>query len=345
MVSIEDFMKTRYKVYKNQVKRSLTERYHIQKKIWGKKWEAFVKKGHEKMTIMFIPHNEKRIFNIQISKFKISFFLSLFLVIIGLSAYSAIKNAAVKSEEEKLLLNYKDVHSQLLRYEKMTNNIYDLVDDIKPEIEELYILTAGNEEIGNLWEGGEKSQEKDLTPEERRIRNMLPSEIQSLRELQRDIMNATNTVKTVKSFVDVRSKVINDTPSIIPNNGHTTSLFGWRRSPFGFGREFHTGIDIAASEGTEIHATAPGEVVSAGWGGGLGNMVRIRHKYGFETVYGHQSRIAVQIGQTIKKGQVIGYVGSTGSATGNHCHYEIRLGPVPINPYPYMSMSKAEQFR
>ena len=138
-------------------------------------------------------------------------------------------------------------------------------------------------------------------------------------------------------LLDVRSKVVIDTPSIVPTNGHITSLFGWRRSPFGFGRDFHTGIDIAAPEGTPVYATAPGEVVCAGWSGGYGNLVRVKHKYGFETLYGHNSRIAVHMGQIIQKGQVVAYVGATGSATGNHTHYEIRLGGVAINPYPYMS--------
>jgi murein DD-endopeptidase MepM/ murein hydrolase activator NlpD len=329
-------MKTQYRIYQNRIKRSFNEKYHIKKKIWGKKWEAFVKKGHEKMTIMFIPHTEKRIFNFQISKFTISFFVFLFLVVIISSAYAVIKNASVKSEEEKLLLNYRDVRSQLLRYEKMTGEISDLVEDMKPDIEELYTLTAGNEDIGNLWDQ-EKTSEQDLTPDEKRIRNMLPSEIFMLRDLQKDILNATNTVKTVKNFVDVRGKVINDTPSAVPINGHITSLFGWRRSPFGFGRDFHTGIDIAAPEGTEIHATAPGEIVTAGWSGGYGFMVRVKNKYGFETIYGHCSRLAVQVGQVVVRGQILGYVGATGSATGNHCHYELRLGSVAINPYPYMS--------
>jgi murein DD-endopeptidase MepM/ murein hydrolase activator NlpD len=330
-------MKTRYKVYKNEVKRTLHEQIQIKKKIWGKKWEEFVKKGHEKMTIMFIPHNEKRIFNIQISKFTVSFFVILFLVIIMTSAFAVIKNAAVKNEEEKLLLNYNDAHAQLIQYERMTNKVSDLMDDIKPEIEELYALSAGNEDIGNLWDAGEKKTDKEFTPEERRINNMLPSEIEELRDLQRDIANATNTIKTVKNFVDVRSKVVNETPSGVPVNGHITSLFGWRRSPFGFGREFHSGIDIAVPEGTPVLVTAPGEVVTSGWSGGYGLMVRIKHKYGFESIYGHNSRLAVSVGQTVKKGQVIAYVGMTGSATGYHCHYELRLGPVPINPYPYMS--------
>jgi murein DD-endopeptidase MepM/ murein hydrolase activator NlpD len=149
-------------------------------------------------------------------------------------------------------------------------------------------------------------------------------------------MCSTTTVKNVKNFIDVRTKVINETPSIVPNRGHITSLYGWRRSPFGFGRDFHHGIDIAASGGTEIRATAPGEVASCGWGGGLGYMVRIKHKYGFETVYGHCSKIGVGLREKVRKGQIIGYVGQTGNATGNHCHYEVRLGGIDVNPYPYM---------
>ena len=66
-------------------------------------------------------------------------------------------------------------------------------------------------------------------------------------------------------------------------------------------------------------------------------MVRIQHKYGFESVYAHCQRVAVNGSQNVKKGEVVGYVGQTGNATGNHCHYEIRLGNIPINPYPYMS--------
>jgi murein DD-endopeptidase MepM/ murein hydrolase activator NlpD len=102
-----------------------------------------------------------------------------------------------------------------------------------------------------------------------------------------------------------------------------------------FGRDFQQGNDIAAPQGMDCATVL--FVISSSWGGGYGYMVRIQHKYGYETIYGHCSKIIVFPGQTIKKGQVIAYVGQTGSATGSHCHYEIRLGGVPINPYPYMS--------
>jgi murein DD-endopeptidase MepM/ murein hydrolase activator NlpD len=328
-------MRFRLKHYQNRFKLRFSESYYIWKRKYKKRWDEFLEKGHEKMTVMFIPHTEKNIFTFQISKFFITFFVLLFLVILITSSYAIIKNTSIKREERRLMMNYKDIRAHLLRFEKYTNSIAGQVDEVKPDIEELYERAAGNEgESDRIWESTqtEDSDNADI----KKLKHILPEEIFTLRELQKDFLCATRAIKTVKNFIDVRSKVINDTPSIIPNRGHITSLFGWRRSPFGFGRDFHSGIDIAASGGTEIRATAPGEVIASGWGGGYGYRVHLKHKYGFETVYGHCSRLAVTSGDYVKKGEVVAYVGQTGAATGNHCHYEIRLGNVAINPYPYM---------
>jgi murein DD-endopeptidase MepM/ murein hydrolase activator NlpD len=328
-------MRFKIRQYQNSFKMRFSENYYFLKKRYSRWWDAFREKGHEKMTVMFIPHNEKKIFNFQISKFTIFFFILLFMVVVVTSSYAIIKNASSKREEQRLLMNYKDIRSNLIRFEKLTNSIADIMDEIKPDIEDVYEMAAGNNNnIDKIWKIDEEHND---TEEEKTLKNILPEEIYTLRSLQKNMICSTNTIKTVKNFIDVRSKVINDTPSVVPNQGHITSLFGWRRSPFGFGRDFHSGIDIAASSGTEIRATAPGVVASSGWAGGYGYQVRVKHKYGFETIYGHCSRIAVSLGENIKKGQIIGYVGQTGSATGNHCHYEIRLGNVAINPYPYMS--------
>lgn len=328
-------MRFKIKQYQGRLKKSFKERYQIWRRKHSKWWDRFLEKGHEKMTVMFIPHNEKRIFNFQISKFFIAFFVLLFFIILASSSYAIIKNAAIKREEERLLLNYRDIRSHLIRFERQTNKMADLFDEIKPYIEDLYALSAGSDDsVERIWDFDE-SADPDIN-ELRKLRSILPDEIFTLRQLQREFICTTNAVKAVKNFIDVRSKVINDTPSIVPNAGNITSLFGWRRSPFGFGRDFHTGIDIAAAGGTAIRATAPGVVEATGWAGGYGYMVRIRHKYGFETVYAHCSAIYVSKGQTISRGQVIAAVGQTGNATGNHCHYEVRLGNTPINPYPYM---------
>lgn len=333
-----DGMKVTIKQYKSRFNQKLFEHYYLYKKRFLRWWNQFVEKGHEKMTIMFIPHNERKIFNFQISKFTVSFFIVLFLVIVATSSFAFIKNSAVKREERRLLMTYQDIRSHLLRFERSTNKVAETFEELKPEIEELYELAAGTEDVQELW----KKSDADTSGDEERgesekARQSLPDEIRTLQELQQDLINTTNTIKTVKNFIDVRSKVIKDTPTMVPNQGHITSLFGWRRSPFGHGRDFHTGIDVAANIGTPIRATAPGTITCAGWSGGYGKMIKITHKYGFETIYGHCQTIAVGMGQPVQKGDVVGYVGQTGNATGNHCHYEIRLGGIPINPYPYMS--------
>ncbi len=329
-------MKFKIRKYKGTVKLKFSEKWYFFKKRLQNIWKGFVEKGHEKMTIMLIPHNEKKIFNFQISKFTISFFLVLFFITVVTSGYAYIRNQSIKREEQRLKMTYDDIRTVLLKFEKTTGKIVSTVDDIKPYVEEIYEIAAGSEEKDHIW-SLDKYDPKGFK-ELQKLKKIMPDEIFTLKKIQKDIVCVTNTLRTVKNFIKVRSAVINHTPSIVPNSGYITSLFGWRRSPFGTGRDFHTGIDIAASEGVDIRATAPGKVVFAGWGDGYGWMIRVKHKYGFETVYAHcRSMPKVKVDDKVYKGQVIAAVGRTGSATGNHCHYEVRLGDVPINPYPYMS--------
>ena len=103
------------------------------------------------------------------------------------------------------------------------------------------------------------------------------------------------------------------------------------------GSDFHPGIDIANDMGTPIVATADGVVTTAGWNdGGYGNMVDIDHGNGMSTLYGHNSELAVSAGQTVSKGQVIAYAGSTGNSTGPHVHFEVRVNGDPVNPLNYL---------
>ena len=122
------------------------------------------------------------------------------------------------------------------------------------------------------------------------------------------------------------------TPSIWPAAGYVSSPYGLRFN----GTEFHQGIDIAADMGTPIVATADGVVTAAGWNGGYGNMVDIDHGGGIVTRYGHASAVAVTVGQQVRRGEVIAYVGSTGRSTGPHVHYEVRVNGAPVNPAGYL---------
>ena len=119
-----------------------------------------------------------------------------------------------------------------------------------------------------------------------------------------------------------------------PVNGAVTSGFGYRTHPVLGTQRLHAGVDFGAPSGTPIVAAAAGTVVSAGWQGGYGNAVIIDHGGGEATLYGHQSRLAVSSGASVRRGQIIGYVGSTGMSTGPHLHFELRINGVPTDPMP-----------
>ena len=102
----------------------------------------------------------------------------------------------------------------------------------------------------------------------------------------------------------------------------------------------HAGVDLAAPRGTPIYATADGVVTAAERESGYGNVVRIRHEFGFETVYAHQNKIRVRPGQTVSRGVQIGDMGSTGRSTGSHLHYEVRVNGQPVNPMTYLEAAK-----
>ncbi len=134
------------------------------------------------------------------------------------------------------------------------------------------------------------------------------------------------------------------TPSLWPVIGPISSSFGEREDPvLGTGEgEFHAGIDISGPLGTPIHATADGVIVSAGQESGYGRMVRVDHGHGIETCYGHMSGFAVTAGQSVVRGQVIGYIGHSGRTTGNHVHYEVRIHNTPVNPHKYLRNTLAD---
>lgn len=128
-----------------------------------------------------------------------------------------------------------------------------------------------------------------------------------------------------------------DMPSIWPVAGAIRTGFGMRRNPFGLNStEFHKGQDISAPYGAPVFATADGVVATACWHKGYGNAVYVDHGNGISTRYGHLSRIDVAEGQTIKRGDQLGLVGSTGRSTGPHLHYEVRLDGQATNPIPYL---------
>ncbi|MEA5160773.1 M23 family metallopeptidase [Cereibacter johrii] len=160
----------------------------------------------------------------------------------------------------------------------------------------------------------------DLTPEERRANEILNG---------LDRMNLYRLAATKAPFsMPVKTAF------------RYTSGFGGRDDPFGRGKRRHEGIDMAGASGSPIYATADGVVIQAGTASGYGKVIKIRHEFGIQTVYGHLSRIRVEKGQRVSRGDRIGDMGSTGRSTGTHLHYEVRVDGSPVNPMTFIKAAK-----
>lgn len=144
----------------------------------------------------------------------------------------------------------------------------------------------------------------------------------------------------ITNMIKNKEKLINATPSIQPvsnkNLDRIASGFGYRIDPVYKDRRLHAGLDFTAPSGTPIYATADGTVSDAGFHtGGYGNRVVINHGFGYQTLYGHMSKIKARVGEKVLRGEVIGYVGTTGKSTGPHCHYEVHRSGRQVDPIYY----------
>jgi murein DD-endopeptidase MepM/ murein hydrolase activator NlpD len=159
---------------------------------------------------------------------------------------------------------------------------------------------------------------------------------QQIDQIRASIDLRRESQEEVRGFLTEQSSLLSSKPSGWPARGWLTSNFGIRNSPFSGARTMHEGIDIAARVGTPVYATAAGIVSRAHVENGYGKLVVIDHGYGYKTFYGHNSKLMVKVGQRIKRGDLIASSGNTGTSTGPHVHYEVRLNGVPLNPRKFI---------
>ena len=162
--------------------------------------------------------------------------------------------------------------------------------------------------------------------------------------LKKQIERSMETVGEIKDYLRQQRDIYFATPIGMPvDEGYISSNFGWRIHPLTGKRNFHSGVDVAAWPGSPVRATADGIVSFAGWSGGSGKLVVIEHGFGFTTCFAHNRKIIVKVGQRVKRGDIISYVGSTGNTTGPHVHYEVWIDKKPVNAKTYMGSKKNVQ--
>lgn len=304
----------------------------------------------ELFTLMIVPHAPlKSVKSVKFPKWIVSSFVIINIVILGvvctfaMSYYSLNKNLDAKNTEYQALQDDKaNDEKQLDKYKANEQEIKDRIEtlkDLEDKVNDI-IKSKGaapqsNSSVPKLASrGGPVSEQlmdnKSFDTEPQTITDLLGSVDTLVEEVNQKEAELNSAIKQEQD----RILALRAIPSVFPVNGTITSRFAYRKNPFGSGYEFHTGVDIANSKGTPIKAAADGVVIEAGWNsGGYGNLVMIDHGNGYVSLYGHNSKIAVKVGQRVERGQVISYMGSTGRSTGNHCHFEIRYHGKPIDPY------------
>lgn len=169
---------------------------------------------------------------------------------------------------------------------------------------------------------------------------LLESMVGQLNNLSLRMAYQTKSFTEITDMVKNKEKLLRAIPAIQPvsnkNMNRVASGFGYRVDPLYKDYRLHAGLDFAAPSGTPIYATADGVVQAAGFNtDGYGNKVVINHGYGYQTLYGHMARVKARVGQRVKRGEVIGYIGSTGKSTGPHCHYEVIKKGTKVDPVYY----------
>lgn len=274
----------------------------------------------------------------------------LLILSAGLAGWAAYSTTALHAENElyRSQLKMADEKMQALENKAKT------VEKISGQLQEL-VRTSGGTVPKNTGIGGiggastvpdiAKTMDDKKADGEKIVMSETPGEL--LREMRR---LDERLDKQIRLVVALRSEFMNqaygavssvvnptaETPNIWPVAGPISSYYGYRTSPGGIGSTFHEGVDIAGDYGTPISATAAGTVTQAGWVGGYGYLVEVKHADGIVTRYGHNSAVLVYEGQHVDQGSMIALMGSTGNSTGPHCHYEVRINGEAVDPMYFL---------
>ena len=300
------------------------------------KWTVFNKKSKERLTVMLIPHSEKKIINFHIPIYAITLIISAILITITITSIAIITHASTIKDVSKLKMYGTNSKVQILKYKEEINKLYDVFQKFKPELTYLYSLT-NEKDVDSLWaKGGVPNPNPSTFDQE--IDNSSPSiEELNIKEVDQELKTSREVLAKIKKFLNARKKIIENTPSLWPAQGYIISKFGSNTSSYNTENEFNSGIGIAAFPGAEIKATAPGKVENIYWDSKFGLSISIKHKYGFTTIYSNCQRVFVELDQEVSKGDIIAYVGRTGKTSKHLCYYQIKIGTEFVDPVPYLN--------
>jgi murein DD-endopeptidase MepM/ murein hydrolase activator NlpD len=256
------------------------------------------------------------------------------------------------SANEQILLKQNDQLAQ--QYQVLLEKTEELrtqMDELEKRDNEVYRTIFEADPIPDSTRMKEMEQKKEIE----KVLSMTTNELEisitrSINNLSMRMAYQDKSFNEITGFIKNKEKLLSATPAIQPVSNEDlkrlASGYGYRIDPVYKTVKFHAGLDFTAPQGTPVYATANGVVkLSGNSGNGFGNHVIVHHGYGYETLYGHLFRIKVKQGQSVKRGEIIGWVGSTGKSTGPHCHYEVHKNGRTLDPvYFFYNDLTPEQF-
>ncbi|MBC7889913.1 MAG: peptidoglycan DD-metalloendopeptidase family protein [Ferruginibacter sp.] len=249
---------------------------------------------------------------------------------------SKIRQDLIKDNYKVLNEKMTTLQQQMAELEKRDNEVYRSIFEANPLPDSARAqLTEKKKEIDKVSVMNDDLLGKDIANSLNNISARVLYQLNSYKEIEKLINNQENKLASIPAIQPVSNKDLT----------RIASGFGFRIHPIYGIPKIHNGMDFTATQGTPIYATGDGRVTTSGMGMGTGNHVIINHGYGYETVYMHMVRIKARDGQLVKRGQIIGWVGSTGASTGPHCHYEVHINGRAVDPvYFFFNDLNAEQY-
>ena len=291
-------------------------------------------------TVMLVPHDGRQISKRDLHTAQLKKACALaggvitgaVVLILALSGllYSRNKEVNELSEYRKIRAQQEQKLQELAKnteaVQKQLAMLHKIETQVREQMKKSGMEVPGKSELAakNGGKGG---------PSRTNISNLVVLQEQNA-FLQQHLAASTQDWDNLLTSIKTENYRQEVTPNLWPlDGGYVSSEFGGRANPFdGYSSDYHPGIDIADNYGAPVYASASGYVQRAGWYGGYGKYIKISHDYGYATAYAHLSSIEINAGDYVSKGQIIGYVGSTGYSTGPHLHFEVLLHGTQINP-------------
>lgn len=302
-----------------------------------------MKTSKESYTVLVLPSPTSKTYCFNLTKKTLKILLGTVTVLTVLLLIFIVQYFYMARDRGELMSLRKETRAQKVQIQMFASNIDDLkkqmtrLKDLDAKLRVITDIGPPPQSVQLMGIGGPEEQGADAVYPGRNIQG------EDLKKMKADLQTLRSDASIQELSFEELTEAMKDrrslwasTPSVWPVRGWLTSGFGNRLSPFTDSMTMHNGLDVASRRDTPVLATAGGVVSYEGFDSGLGKMVKINHGYGMQTLFGHMSKVGVRIGQRVKRGDVIGFVGNTGLSTGLHVHYEVHVNGVPVNPLRYI---------